>query len=682
MKHLELTEPERYELREGPEFVFRMTRRDFVAGAGLLVLAIGDVLPGQQRGPATLEARLHIGEDGTVTVLTGKIEEGQGALTEFTMVAAEELGLPLDKVRVQMADTDLTPDDGTTAGSRSTPANVPVIRRAAAALRQLREKVAAEQGGRITYAALAKRPELAQTAPGDVKLTAPAEWKILGKPLVRVDAKNLVSGAHQYPSDIVRPGMLYGVVLRPPSFGAKLTGLDPQAARKIGAVAVRDGDFAGCAAASSYQARKALGVLSATAKWEETPQPSSAELFEHLKKTARSPEGGRSRPVVKGDAPAALASATKKLKAVYQAAYIQHAPMEPRAAVAEWKDGALTVWTGTSNPFSVRGQLAQAFQMPQSRIRVIVPHFGGGFGGKHTGEAAIEAARLAKEAGKPVQVRWTRAEEFTWAYARPAALIEVEAALNERGGIAAWDFANYNSGGSAIDSPYRAENVRIRYVPTDSPLRQGSYRALASTANNFARESFIDELAEAARMDPLEFRLQHLENVRIREVLDAAVGKFGWKERSLRKTPNRGVGLACGTEKNSVVAACVEVEVDPKTGTPKLLEICEAFECGGILNPMNLKAQVEGCILMGLGAALREELQFENGRITNARFSQYRVPRFSDVPKIDLVLVDKKDADPVGAGETPIIAVAPAMANAIYSITGKRVRSLPFRMAS
>jgi isoquinoline 1-oxidoreductase len=475
--------------------------------------------------------------------------------------------------------------------------------------------------------------------------------------------------------------MLYGAVLRPPSFGATLVSLDLQAVKPAGDIAaVRDGDFAACAAKTSYLARKGVEALAGTAKWSEKQHPSSDTLFEHLRKHAKPGGGGRGGPAPKGDVETALATAKSRLKATYTTAYVQHAPMEPRAAVAEWQDGKLTVWTGTSNPFSVRDQLAQAFRIPAQRIRVIVPDMGGGFGGKHTGEAAIEAARLAQEAKRPVSLRWTRAEEFTWAYSRPAALIDVEAALDEKNGILAWDFTNINSGGAAIDSPYRSTNSRIRFLPSDSPLRQGSYRALASTANNFAREAFIDELAAAAGVDALEFRLANLDNDRIREVLIAATRKFGWEERKKQKRANRGVGLACGTEKNSVVAACVEVEVDPKTRVPRLVEICEAFECGAVLNPANLQAQVEGCILMGLGAVLREELQFADGRLKNAKFSAYRVPRFRDVPKMDIVLVDRKETEPVGAGETPIIALAPAMANAIFAVTKQRVRSMPFRL--
>jgi isoquinoline 1-oxidoreductase len=312
---------------------------------------------------------------------------------------------------------------------------------------------------------------------------------------------------------------------------------------------------------------------------------------------------------------------------------------------------------------------------------VLVPDFGGGFGGKHTGEAALEAARLAKSAGRPVRLQWTRAEEFTWAYFRPAALIEVEAGLDDKGAVVAWDFANYNSGASALESPYRIANMRSRFLSSEAPLRQGSYRCLAATANNFARESFMDELAAAAHADPLEFRLAHLDNARLRDVLTAAADRFGWRERRKKnRRANTGIGLACGTEKGSVVAACVEAEVDLATGTPRLIEICKAFECGAILNPANLQAQVEGAIMMGLGAALREEIQLENGRVANASFARYRPARFRDLPKVDVVLLDKKDQDSAGAGETPIMAVAAALANAVFDAVGERVRSMPLRV--
>jgi CO/xanthine dehydrogenase Mo-binding subunit len=310
---------------------------------------------------------------------------------------------------------------------------------------------------------------------------------------------------------------------------------------------------------------------------------------------------------------------------------------------------------------------------------VIVPDTGGGFGGKHSGEAAIEAARLAKAAGKPVSLRWTREEEFTWAYFRPAGLIEVKA-KQANGVINLWDFRNYNSGGSALNTPYLVSNGLESFSPTDSPLRQGSYRALASTANTFARECAMDELAEKAGMGPLEFRLKNMPDGRLKDVLLAATEKFKWpKGRSTRHDDKRGIGLACGTEKGSFVAACVEVEVVDKQF--RVLSVTQAFECGAIQNPANLRSQVEGCIVMGLGGALTEEIHFRDGRIENASFSSYAVPRMADVPEMDIVLVDRKDLPSVGAGETPIIAVAPAIANAIFDATGQRLRSLPIEIS-
>jgi len=293
----------------------------------------------------------------------------------------------------------------------------------------------------------------------------------------------------------------------------------------------------------------------------------------------------------------------------------------------------------------------------------------------------VEAARLSKAAGKPVSLRWTREEEFTWAYFRPAGVILTEASLDDKGALTSWYFININSGGSAVETPYRAGKNKSQYVNSNPPLRHGSYRALASTANNFARESFMDELAAAARTDPLEFRLAHLDNPsRLKAVLEKAASEFKWKERVGKKSANTGVGLSCGTEKGSYVAACVEVEIDSSKNI-SVRRVCQAFECGAILNPDNLLKQVQGAIIMGLGPALREEMRFENGQIQNASFRKYQVPRFDDVPELDIHLLDRPDLSSSGAGETPIIAVAPAIANAVFHATGQRIRSMPIRLA-
>ncbi|MBZ5621082.1 MAG: molybdopterin-dependent oxidoreductase [Acidobacteriia bacterium] len=681
-----------------------VNRREFleIAGAGLLIVATAPLSDAQRGGGAgTLETRLHIGEDGFITILSGKVEEGQGALTELAMAAAEELRVPLDRVRMVMGDTDQTPNDGGTSGSSTTPRTFPLVRRAAATARDLLLAAAGRQfgvdaaarlevrdgavqyaGKRYGYADLARSPELAaaykEALPANTTVTPAKDWQMLGKPQVRLDARELVTGAHRFPSDIVRPGMLYGRVLRAPSYGATLDSVDLSEARKMpGVTVVRDGGFVACTAPTTFAARKALAAISATARWKTVEQPSSNDLFGYLKQHARPQE--RPQGQDRGSVEKGLAEARTRLKASYQVPYVQHAPMEPRAAVAEWQDGRLTVWTGTSNPANVRQQLAETFRVAQDRVRVVVPHFGGGFGGKHTGEAATEAARLAKEAGHPVAVQWTRAEEFMWAYFRPAALIEIEAGLDAGNAISAWDFTNYNSGAAALDTPYRIPHTRVRFVASDPPLRQSSYRVLAATANNFAREAFTDELAEAAGKDPLEFRLSHLDNERLKNVLNAAAQRFGWVERRKKRRPGTGIGLACGTEKNSVVAACCEVEVDRTSGAPRLIEVVQAFECGAILNPANLRSQVEGCLMMGVGPALREEILFQDGKLTNARFATYRVPRFRDVPKLDAILLDRKDLESAGAGETPIIAIAPAIANAVFDATGKRVHAMPIR---
>lgn len=684
---------------------FGLNRRSFVQflGSGLLVVvgssaALAQRTGGRGRGGGgSVAGRIHIGKDGTITVFSGKTEMGQGVRSELTQAAAEELRVEPARVQMILADTNLVPDDGITAGSRSTPATVPAVRRGAATARLLLVELACERwqvkpdsveihdgvishpptGRKLSYADLGASEGLserfAQAIPEGVTLLPVKEWQVMGHPLPRPNRRDIVTGAHQYPSDIRRPGMVHGKVLRPPAFGATLTSIDLAPAQAMpGVTVVRDGGFVGVTAPTSHQARQALEAIAKTAVWASAPQPSSRELYSYLREHAR---GG----VPKNPFAKELAQAAKTLRATYHVPYVQHAPMEPRVAVAEWEDGRLTVWAGTQNPFGYRQELMRAFRLPAERVRVVVPDFGGGFGGKHTGEAAVEAARLAQAAGKPVSLRWTREEEFTWAYFRPAGVIDVEATLNAQGALTSWHCVNIASGPAAIDTPYRAGKAQSRFVASDSPLRTGSYRALAATANNFARECFMDELATAVGQDPLAFRLAHLENPRIRAVLETATAKFRWDERVKKKEPNVGVGLACGTEKGSVVAACVEIEIDPVMEQIRVRRICEAFECGPILDPANLLAQVQGCIVMGLGPALREEMRFEAGRMMNATFRKYQVPRFDDLPELDLHLLDRRDLPAVGAGETPMIAVAPAVANAVFHATGARVRELPIR---
>ncbi|HXZ13095.1 MAG TPA: molybdopterin cofactor-binding domain-containing protein [Candidatus Sulfotelmatobacter sp.] len=708
---LEMWEPERYELVAPARYRFDTDRREFfkILGAGILIVCVAkEAAAVQESGgghrqsghdlPQEISAWLHIGENGVITGYTGKVEVGQNIRTSLAQGIAEELRVPVGAIRMVMGDTQLTPFDMGTFGSRTTPTMNLQLRKVSAAARDLLLDLAAEEwkvdrkrlvaaGGKITdretsrsieYSALVKGRQLAQTLPAEDPLIPPSEWTVAGRSLPKVDGREFVTGKHRYPSDQKLPGMLYGKILWPDAFGAQLVSLDSREAEQIpGVTVVHDGNFVGVAATSEALAGRAIQTMQA--QWKSDAQTSNQELFEFLKKnkSAEKPRGepGDPTPYVVGSIEQGLAAAQHRLNQTYTVAYIAHAPLEPRAALAEWSGDSLTVWTGTQRPFGVREELAAAFRIPEERVRVLMPDTGSAYGGKHTGDAAVEAARLARAAGKPVKVVWTREEEFTWAYFRPAGVMEISAGISSDGKITAWEYHNYNSGASAIRTYYDIPNQHIEFHLSRSPLRQGSYRGLAATANHFARESFMDELAHAAGLDPLEFRMRNLIDERFRAVYRAAAEKFGWGRA--KSGPGIGFGIAGGFEKGSYVATCAEVVVDRASGDVKVTRVVTAFECGAIVNPDNLKNQVEGSNIQGLGGALFEAVQFENGRILNARFSRYRVPRFSDIPAMETVLLNRKDIPPAGAGETTIVGIAPAVGNAIFDATGVRLRAMP-----
>ncbi len=709
-------EAERYEFFEAPRYQFEPDRREFLqrVGGGIVVaLILTDGLAAQQqrrgRGqggggvPGELGAWLHIDEAGHVTVFTGKVEVGQNSRTSLTQVMAEELRLPVSAIEMVMADTDRVPYDAGTFGSGTTPRMAPQIRQVGAAAREMLLDIAAEQGkvdraalviadGKITheptkqvftFGSLTKGKKLTKTIRAS-KVTPASEWKVQGTSVPKVNARAIVTGKHHYTSDMKLPGMLYGKILRPEILNATVASVDLKPAEKLpGVVAVHDRDFVGVAAPTEFQAEQALSLIKA--EWNTVPKLSDKNLFAELKIPAagggagggrggRGGGGGRGGQT-RGSIESGLKAADHKIEASYTIAYIAHTPLEPRAAVAEWHDGKLTVWTGTQAPFRTKSDLARVFGLAQDKVRVIVPDTGSGYGGKHTSEAAQEAARLAKAAGKPVKLIWTREEEFTWAYFRPAGVIDVTAGVKADGTITAWDFHNYNSGGSAIAPLYEIANQRNAFHNGHSPLKQGSYRGLAATANHFARECHIDDLAHAVKMDPLEFRLKNLKDKRLRSVLEAAAKQFGWGKN--KPSADHGFGIAGGSEKGSYVATCAEIVHDKATSQVHVVRAVTAFECGGVLNPDLLKNQVEGAVVMGLGGALFEVIHFDEGKIQNASMRRYRVPRFSDVPILETVLLNRKDLPPAGAGETPIVAIAPAVGNAIFQATGIRRRSLP-----
>ncbi|HXI61742.1 MAG TPA: molybdopterin cofactor-binding domain-containing protein, partial [Pyrinomonadaceae bacterium] len=457
-------EPDRYELFENPNYNFHFARRDFIKvfGLGIVFIVPAARALAQQRGqgesgrggnerlPNDIDAWIHINEDGGVTAFTGKVEVGQNTRTTMTQSVADELHVPIDSVHLIMGDTDLTPFDMGTFGSRSTPTMAPQLRKAAAAAREMLIAMAAEQlqvepkdlrivdarflnhdkSKTLTLAEVAKGRKLVKVIPDDIAITQPKDWTIAGKSAEKVDAKNFVTGKHRYTSDIKREGMLYGKVVRPATFNATLVSVDAKAAEAISGVkVVTDGNFIGVVAPDQQVATKAANAIAVD--WKSPGQPTNAELFDLLRKPATVQRGGGgegggggSRP--QGSIADGLATADKKLEQTYTVAYIAHAPLEPRAAVAEWNGEKLTVWTGSQRPFGVRSELAEAFHISEDKVRVIVPDTGSGYGGKHTGECAVEAARLAKAAGKPVKLVWTREEEFTWAYFRPAGVIDIK----------------------------------------------------------------------------------------------------------------------------------------------------------------------------------------------------------------------------------------------------------------
>jgi len=698
-------EIERYELTEPPRYRFDVGRRDFVRiltvmGSGLLVIASSRIGEAQESGRGAqqavsddVSAWIHVDEQGRVTGYTGKTEIGQNIRTSLAQAIADELHVPLDRVSLIMADTDLVPFDQGTFGSLSTPRMAPQLARAAAGAREmLIDRAAAEwkldraslkvDAGRVvgdgrssSFGDLVKGRKLAGVLPANAPVATRPQWSVRGTAPRKVNGRDCVTGAHKYTPDITRPGMLFGRVLRPDGYTGTLTTLDDARARAMpGVIVVRDGNFAGVVAPTERAARRAAAAI--TAEWQVPLNlPSSANLFAHLKQTETNAGGRGSAPVVVGDVAGAASQAARTFQASYRIPYIAHVPLEPRCAVAEWTDGKVTVWTGTQRPFGVRTEIAEAFRLPPERVRVIVPDTGSAYGGKHSGEYAIEAARLAKAAGKPVKLIWTRAEEFSFGYFRPAGLIDVKASVDASKRIIAWEFDNWNSGPSAIRTPYDIPAQRIQFHPSDSPLRQGSYRGLAATANHYVREMHMDAVARGLSVDAVDFRLNHLKDERMRAVLLAAAKHIGWPKPSM---DGRALGIACGTEKGSYIATAAEVSRTPNGFVVNRLVV--AFECGAIVNPDGLQNQVEGAVVQGLGGALFEAVEFSNGRIVNGSMEQYRVPRFKDIPPIEVVLLDRKDLPSAGAGETPIVCVAPAIGSAVRAF-GEVATELPVRLA-
>ncbi|MHC4457567.1 MAG: xanthine dehydrogenase family protein molybdopterin-binding subunit [Planctomycetota bacterium] len=683
---------------------YSLNRRDFLKhiGGGIIILfSLGDfsVLEGQRRRrgyPEDFNAYLRIGEDGRITCLSGKIEMGQGAITSLAQMLADELDVTFESVDMVMGDTDLCPWDMGTFGSMSTRFFGPALRAAAAEARAVLIELASEHlkipknqlgtkdgiifdktksKNRVTYGQLAKGKKIARQAKAGLKNVS--EFKIMGKPFLRRDSLEKVTGKAEFAGDIRLPSMLYAKILRPPAHGAEIKSVDTSAAEKIdGVQIVQDDDLIAVLHKYPDEAEKALAKIKAQFELPEAKVDDNT-IFDHLQNV-----GTESELIDEdGDIRTGEKLASESFEEVYLNSYVAHAPIETHTALAKIEGNKATVWASTQAPFRLKEQIAETLDIPSKSVRIITPFVGGGFGGKTRGMQAVQAARLAKLTAKPVQVAWSRADEFFYDTFRPAAVVKIKSGITDSGKIAFWDYHVYFAGergsGQFYDVPHY-QNVSVGGGwgrDGAHPFGTGAWRAPANNTNTFARESHIDIMASKAGIDPLNFRLKNLGDERMRGVLKAAAEKFGWSPS--RAPSGRGYGVACGIDSGTYVATMAEVEVDKKKGHVQVKRIVCAQDMGLVVNPAGAKLQIEGCVTMGLGYALTEEIHFKGGEILDLNFNTYELPRFSWQPKIETVLVKREEISPQGGGEPAIICMGAVVANAIYDATGARLLQLP-----
>ncbi len=688
-----------------------LSRRKFLKlfGGGIVVTVSADDLLALQEAPAPrrfgrrlpddFNAFLRIGEDGRVSCFTGKIEMGQGAVTSLAQMLADELEVPLESVDMVMGDTDLCPWDMGTFGSMTTRFFGPPLRAAAAEAREVLLELAAEKlavpreqlkvaDGRVTvsgdssrsvsYAALAGEKTIARRLDRKAVLESVKDFSIVGRPVNRLDAVSKVTGAAEFSGDIRRDGMVYARLLRPPAHGATLVDVDASGVEAVaGASIVREGDLIAVLHATPDGADRAISTIKAEWKTSDLDLDEDS-IFEHLVKVAPAGE------VVErgGDLAAAITVSTETAAATYLDGYVAHAPIETHTAIAEFTDGRCTIWASTQTPFPLQSEVAGALGLPEEKVRVIPPYVGGGFGGKSYNQQAVEAARLAKMTGRPVQVAWSRAEEFFFDTFRPAAVVKIDAGLGEGGRIAYWDYTTYFAGSRGADHFYNIPNHRTvaapggwRGGPGTHPFATGAWRAPGNNTNTFARESHVDVLAARAGIDPVEFRLRNLEDKKMRQVLETTARAFGWKTATAPS--RRGQGVALGIDAGTYVGLAAEVAVDPGTGKITVKRLVCAQNMGLAINPEGATIQMEGCLTMGLGYALAEEMRFRGGEVLDTNFDTYQIPRFSWLPEVETVIIDAKNDPPQGGGEPAIVVVGAAIANAVYDAVGARLYRMP-----
>ena len=715
----------------------RLGRRGFLALAGVSGGAVGLwVLLGAGRrymldnlesfGPSVPDdpnGWLHVGADNRVELRMPKAEMGQGVHTAFQQIVAEELYVAVDQVTVSLADTTVLPADSRgTNGSNSVASLYPVLRRAAAQAREmLRAEAAAElgepletltvrqgeilAGGRATgrtYGTLLAGKQIVAVADTDPPLKPVEAFEIIGQAVPRLDLPAKVDGSAVYAYDARLEGMAYGKVLKPPSIGAKLVSVDASGAQAVPgvlAVVVEEG-FVGVVAETQEAALRGVGRLQA--QWEERqPALQQADID-----AAMQADGGEVLQSA-GSPARARASAAQQFEAVYTTPFAAHATLEPQAGLAHvrqvegvWR---ADVWTATQNPTGLVGDLAEAVGLEAGQVVVHPLYLGGAFGRKVVSNAALEAARLSKATGRPVRVNWDRREEFQHGFVRPPTRSVLRAGLTAAGRVAGWEHAqasglvlfaffpgflrtlfgsDFGATRGAV-APYAFSDHRTTARLVDLPVMTSSWRGLGLLPNVFAVESFVDELAHAAGADPLAFRLAHLGadpvSQRLARALTAAAGAAGWSQPLPAAEPGWAVGrgLACCEDVGTVVAQVAEVAVNSATGAVRVLRVVCAIDCGLVINPDGVRAQVEGNVMWGAGSALFEALSVVDGRLSADNFGDYPLLTIRQAPDVEVVLIDNPGEGPYGVGEPPIGPVAAAIANGVFAATGARLRALP-----
>ena len=687
-----------------------MERRDFfkLVGGGIVIFFLPRCksetapveVPGQRSLPKDYNAFMKINEDGTISCMTGKIEMGQGINMSLIQIIADDLDVPMERIKMVMGDTELCPWDGGTWGSLTIRAFAPNMRKAAAEAKGVLFELAAgklkvpvnqlvavdgvisdskDPSKSVTYAELAKGKKIDRYLEVKPEVEDYTKFTFIGKSFKRNDSKIKVTGEAKYTGDMKLPGMVFARIVRPKSLSGKLVSVDYSEAEKIpGTTVVRDGDLVGVLNENYFLAGKALEKVKAEYSYDEI-SVNNENIFDSMLKADSTADVETSA----GDLEAGFRECVKVIETEIHDPFIAHAFIEPHAALANFEKGKLTVWASSQTPYPLQDSLAERFSMPLNKVRVIVPFVGGGFGGKSKNQQAIEAARLAKVSGKPVMVIWTREEEFMYDNFHTAGVLKIKAGIDKNGLVKAWDYHAYFCGTRGAEIVYDIPNHKVTSHDSkpDTPrvhiLDTGPWRAPNNNTNTFGREQQIDHLAVAAKMDPVEFRLKNLKDQRMIDVLKAAVELFGYIPA--KKYPSgRGIGVAMGTDVGTNVAEIAEVEVDEKTGRVRVKRIICAQDMGLCVNPHGSTMQMEGCLTMALGYTFTEEIHFEGGEIKDRNYDSYELPRFSWVPKIETVILDRKDQPPHGGGEPAIIAVGAVISNAIFDACGTRLYQMPF----